>query len=251
MSVTSPQCATVYSFEDFRIDHRSGLCRQHAGRTWEPITLGSRAFEVLWVLLENSGALLSKRALMDMVWAGVTVEEANLTVQISALRRVLDKDRTEASCIQTVIRRGYRFLPAVTRHLDISIADVPVDLSEITETHIADLRRSGKVGFGAQGVSSVPGPTAVMLEPGEQDARCNEVLSPKEETEYGTLFDALVAEYAPIGPTEEHLVEELACIIWRRRLQRKSVPVPVGRRCVMMVLRVFKEIRSAAWVFCQ
>jgi TolB-like protein len=52
---------------------------------------------------------------MKIVWSGMAVEEANLTVQVSALRRILDCDREQGSCIQTVPGRGYRFIPSVTR----------------------------------------------------------------------------------------------------------------------------------------
>jgi hypothetical protein len=51
---------------------------------------------------------------MDAVWPDVVVEENNLSVQLSNLRRALDADRELGSCIQTLLGRGYRFLPAVT-----------------------------------------------------------------------------------------------------------------------------------------
>jgi len=51
---------------------------------------------------------------MAAVWRRTVVENANLTVQISALRRILDQGRSEGSCIQTVAARGYRFTAAVT-----------------------------------------------------------------------------------------------------------------------------------------
>jgi TolB-like protein/class 3 adenylate cyclase len=52
---------------------------------------------------------------METVWPGTVVEDNNLTVQISTLRRVFDQARAEGSCIQTVAGRGYRFVAAVTR----------------------------------------------------------------------------------------------------------------------------------------
>jgi DNA-binding winged helix-turn-helix (wHTH) protein len=51
---------------------------------------------------------------MAAVWGRTVVENANLTIQISALRRILDQGRSEGSCIQTVAARGCRFTPAVT-----------------------------------------------------------------------------------------------------------------------------------------
>jgi class 3 adenylate cyclase len=52
---------------------------------------------------------------MQAVWPRTVVEENNLMVQISALRRILDRDRVDGSCIQTVPGRGYRFVAPVTR----------------------------------------------------------------------------------------------------------------------------------------
>jgi TolB-like protein len=55
-----------------------------------------------------------KEEIMAAVWGRAAVESANLTVQISALRRILDQGRSDGSCIQTVAARGYRFTAAVT-----------------------------------------------------------------------------------------------------------------------------------------
>ena len=66
---------------------------------------------------------------MDAVWPDTAVEDNNLTVQISALRRVLDQGRTEGSCIQTIPGRGYRFVaavPAPARRREVSHQMSPV-----------------------------------------------------------------------------------------------------------------------------
>lgn len=75
-----------------------------------PASLGSRAADILAVLLREPGALVTKNELMDAVWPGVTVEANNLTVQVAALRRVLDEGVAGPSCIQTIPGRGYRLL---------------------------------------------------------------------------------------------------------------------------------------------
>src|SRR6516162_1747060 len=77
--------------------------------------MGPRALDVLGVLVERAGNLVTKEEIMAAVWARAVVENANLTVQISALRRILDQGRSEGSCIQTVAARGYRFVAPVTR----------------------------------------------------------------------------------------------------------------------------------------
>jgi predicted ATPase/DNA-binding winged helix-turn-helix (wHTH) protein len=71
-----------------------------------PVELGSRAFDLLMVLLEARGALVTKDQLLNRVWPGTVVEENNIQVQISALRRVFGEDR---NLILTVPLRGYRF----------------------------------------------------------------------------------------------------------------------------------------------
>ena len=70
----------------------------------EPATLGPRAFDLLVALVERAGQLVPKGELLDLVWPGLVVEENNLQVQISALRKILGAD-----AIATVPGRGYRF----------------------------------------------------------------------------------------------------------------------------------------------
>lgn len=76
----------------------------------EVLEIGSRAFDVLALLVGSGGALLSKAMMMDQVWPDVAVEENNLQVQISNLRRALGDDR---GWIVTVPGRGYRFTAPV------------------------------------------------------------------------------------------------------------------------------------------
>ena len=79
-----------------------------------PIAIGSRALDLLFLLVKRSGDVVSKKEIMSAVWLGVVVEDSNLPTQILALRRVLDRYRQYGSCIQTVAGHGYRFVAAVT-----------------------------------------------------------------------------------------------------------------------------------------
>jgi len=107
--------AEIFLFEGFRLDRQGdGLLWRDERGGFVPLSIGSRALAVLGVLVERSGHLVSKEEIMAAVWGRTVVENANLTVQISALRRVLDQGRSNGSCIQTVAARGYRFMPAVT-----------------------------------------------------------------------------------------------------------------------------------------
>ena len=84
----------------------------------QPAPLGARAFDVLVALVERRDRLVTKNELLEAVWPGVVVEENNLQVQISALRKILG---TEA--IATIPGRGYRFTLAV--ETDGSVATMP------------------------------------------------------------------------------------------------------------------------------
>jgi DNA-binding winged helix-turn-helix (wHTH) protein len=74
------------------------------------IELGTRALDLLVVLLEANGSLVSKDELFSRVWPGIAVSEANLKVQIAALRRAFGEDR---DFIRTEFGRGYRFTAAI------------------------------------------------------------------------------------------------------------------------------------------
>jgi DNA-binding winged helix-turn-helix (wHTH) protein len=75
-----------------------------------PVELGTRAFDVLMVLIEADGALVTKEELQRRVWGGVVVSPDNLKVQVAALRKALGKDR---ELILTDHGRGYRFTAEV------------------------------------------------------------------------------------------------------------------------------------------
>ena len=74
----------------------------------EPAALGARAFDVLLALIEPRGQLLTKSELLEAVWPGLVVEENNLTVQVSALRKLLGPQ-----AIATISGRGYRFAASI------------------------------------------------------------------------------------------------------------------------------------------
>ena len=108
--------SAIFQFEDFRLDRRGGgLFRCNGAGTFEPVGIGSRALDILGALIDRAGEVVSKEEIVAAVWPATVVEDSNLTVQISALRRVLDRGGSNGSCIQTVPGRGYRFVATVTR----------------------------------------------------------------------------------------------------------------------------------------
>ena len=106
--------ADIFLFEGFRLDRR-GLFRGDKDAFAAPVEIGSRALEVLRVLVARPGDLLSRHEIMVAAWPGMVIDDNNLTIQIATLRRALDRGRTNDSCIQTIPGRGYRFVAPVTR----------------------------------------------------------------------------------------------------------------------------------------
>src|SRR5436190_19273590 len=72
-----------------------------------PVELGTRAFDLLLVLLEADGSLVTKEELMSRVWPGIVVSEEDIKLQVSLLRKALGADR---ELIHTEFGRGYRFI---------------------------------------------------------------------------------------------------------------------------------------------
>jgi len=111
----------MVAFEGFASMSISDRCYDPgATGVWAPAAVGARALDVLAVLLRQPGALVTKDVIMQQVWPDTAVEANNLTVQITALQKVLDGGRPSESCIQTVAGRGYRFVALVTRPSDES-----------------------------------------------------------------------------------------------------------------------------------
>jgi TolB-like protein/Flp pilus assembly protein TadD len=100
-----------YKFGPFCLDVEAEVLFRGA----EPVALGRRAVGLLQVLVRQPGALVAKDALIDAAWPGQAVEESNLTVQIGALRRVLEEVPGGVHRIDTLPRRGYRFMGPVTK----------------------------------------------------------------------------------------------------------------------------------------
>ena len=109
---------TTYALGPFRLDTLGGVLL----RGGEPVALGQRAVALLRALVERPGALVSKDALIEAAWPGLAVEDSNLTVQIAALRRALGETPGGERWIETMPRRGYRFIGPVVANEDGVIA---------------------------------------------------------------------------------------------------------------------------------
>jgi Tol biopolymer transport system component/DNA-binding winged helix-turn-helix (wHTH) protein len=121
----SPETGHFYEFGDFRLDPSAKIlfCEN------KPVSLTPKVFETLQIFVEHAGRLLEKDELMQKIWQDRFVEESNLTFNIKMLRRALKDDAHEPRFIETVSRRGYRFIAEVKE----SFPDIPAK-TELSKT---------------------------------------------------------------------------------------------------------------------
>ena len=108
----APSQDGVFSFGNFELVPK----RRLLSRDGKPVRIGSRALDLLVALVEDAGTVITKHDLISRVWGTVIVEDTNLRVHISVLRRVLGDDGFENRFIVHVARRGYIFV-APLEHL--------------------------------------------------------------------------------------------------------------------------------------
>jgi adenylate cyclase len=112
----------LFSFGLFTLDSR----RRELLLGGAPVSIGSRAFDLLIALIARRGQLATKEELIAEVWPSTVVDENNLAAQVVALRKILSTDPKLSKCVQTISGRGYRFVAHVALQADF---DVTVDAS--------------------------------------------------------------------------------------------------------------------------
>jgi eukaryotic-like serine/threonine-protein kinase len=118
-----------YEFGNFRCDPREHLLVCDG----KPLSLSPKSFEILVTLIQNNGRLLTKDELMQQVWPDSFVEEANLTVNISALRKVLGETPGGLQYIETVPKWGYRFVAPVRECRDDGKLSPPIQAPSVAQ----------------------------------------------------------------------------------------------------------------------
>jgi TolB-like protein len=114
--------ATIHEFGPYRLDAEAEMLFRES----EPVALGRRAVMLLRLLVAHAGTPVSKDALMQAAWPGLAIEESNLTVQIAALRRIFADVDAGATWIETLPRRGYRYVgPPVTAGAGLATSPAP------------------------------------------------------------------------------------------------------------------------------
>jgi predicted ATPase/DNA-binding winged helix-turn-helix (wHTH) protein len=203
--------------------------RRLVRRDGEEVQLGGRAFDILLVLLENAGKIVSQRDLLDRVWADVYVEEGNLRVHIAGLRRALGESDDGVAFIETIPRRGYSFVAPVVREitaidpapaLSVSTASEPpvtlppllarmvgrdtviVEVAELIDAH----RFVTVVGTGGMGKTTV---ALAIAHTAREQMGCAAVFVDLSTVSSGDLVDTCVASALGIGARSSDVRAEL------------------------------------------
>ena len=130
-----------YEFGPFRLAPTERLLL----RDDQPVPLGPKLFDILVVLVEGHGRMLSKDELMQAVWPDAFVEEGNLTRNVSTLRRALNEGENEIRYIETVPKHGYRFVAEV-RELGNQDAELAVRERVRTSVVVEEEETNGQIG---------------------------------------------------------------------------------------------------------
>src|SRR5215510_8263985 len=117
----------LYRFGDFTLDTNQRVLSRAA----RPVALTPKVFDTLLILVENRGRIVEKNELMRRLWPDTFVEEANISFNIQQLRKSLSDNARDPRFIETVARRGYRFIADVEVtlvHPDSATFERPVSI---------------------------------------------------------------------------------------------------------------------------
>ena len=147
------QARHIYEFGPFRlIPEERQLLRDN-----QPVPLTPKCFDLLVVLVENTGHLIEKDQLLKRIWPDSFVEEANLSVNMSALRRALGEGPNEYQYVETVPRRGYRFVAGVTERWDDGIQSPARESTEEADDKQSVADNARQTSTPSQAAASGPG----------------------------------------------------------------------------------------------
>src|SRR5689334_11606290 len=119
----------IYQFDSYQVDCEKRLLL----RNGQPVPLTSKVFDTLLILLQNKEKLMEKQEMMKLLWPDTFVEEGNLTVNISLLRKALEETPDQHRFIVTVPGRGYRFIAQVQ---ELEPEENRVTLAEEKQTQV-------------------------------------------------------------------------------------------------------------------
>ena len=142
--------ARYYEFGPFRLDAED----RTLWREGDPVPLTPKAFDTLLVFVRNTTQVLTKEFLLESIWPDTFVEEANLAVNVSLLRKTLGERADGGQYIETVPRRGYRFAPGV-RAITEGMEELPLrEAPPVSGEHdrvVAPIKRLPEIKYARSG----------------------------------------------------------------------------------------------------
>ena len=149
----------LYGFGPYRLDAVERVLR----RDGQPVTLPPKDLETLLVLVERAGHIVEKEELLERVWPGVFIEEGNLSRHIFNLRQALGDSAEGVKYIETIPRRGYRFVAAIQEDGDSAAPpQAPLQASEHDLTTVATAQKKN-LSLWPLALSVVLAVTAILL----------------------------------------------------------------------------------------
>ena len=191
------QKRTIWEFGEFQLD----VAGRDLRRGGQVVALTPKSFELLVFLVQRQGDIVTKEEIFAGIWLDTIVEESNLSVQVSTLRRALGDQASHPVYIETIPRRGYRFLAPATL-VELTSAPVPVPLPPPPKPR----RWSALLGVGSLPFAALlawyflPPPTPISFDPRPLTS------SPMIETSPALSPDgAVLSDHDPVGAGVEPL----------------------------------------------
>jgi pimeloyl-ACP methyl ester carboxylesterase len=242
----SPGRAAVYEFGPYRLE----VGERRLSKDGNPVPLRAKVFDTLCMLVEHHGRLVHKNELLAAVWPDATVEETNLSHNISELRRALAEGRTSQSYIQTVSKSGYRFV-AVVREIQSRAertATVSTVAAEVPRTQYAlsgDMHVAYQVlGDGPIDLVFVPG-WITHLEYGWQQPRVAHFLRRLAAFSRLILFDKRgtgLSDRVPEYPTLQDRMDDVRAVMETVGSERAAVfGMSEGGQMAMLFAATYPE----------
>jgi TolB-like protein/DNA-binding winged helix-turn-helix (wHTH) protein len=194
----------IYEFGPFRVD----ALRRVLLRETNEVRLPAKSFEILLVLLEEKGRLVDKDELMRRVWPDAVVEENNLTVNMSALRKSLGESPRDHRYLVTVPGRGYQFVADVRRH----VGEPGSEEEALARQRVAEVR-AGAGGWEGEAKALSPGSWDLGLGPAQVAAPQTNVVASDRGPQAGS----------PLGVANTHTTSSAEYIVGEIKRHKNGV----------------------------
>jgi DNA-binding winged helix-turn-helix (wHTH) protein/dipeptidyl aminopeptidase/acylaminoacyl peptidase len=230
----------TYQFDSFLVDAENRLLL----RQGEIIPITPKAFDILLLLVKRSGRILTKDEIFSEVWADTAVvEEWNLTQHIYTLRHALGEQKGRAQYIETVTRRGYRFVAAVSE------ASPPVTDATVSQAAAAAQPSFQQLSFRRGAIY------AARFAPGGRTILYSAAFDGRRMELYSTRLTGEDHESRPLGLTGTSLLAvssagELAVSLKQRPLRgyiRSGTLARTSLNCVSPPRELLEHVQEAEW----